>query len=550
MEEKAQGRWKALTIFLSLQVPTEAGTRKAYEDIRAWVQWLSANNCFCPDDSTRGFCKYGNIKCYISSPGQPDGSISDDKSIKRVLRMGPSDRGSRCLHTAVADLITNSFGSPLKKYCHFGPEVSILRNLLRTISTMEVDLRALFASSPIYYSKKHILKLRMQNEVPGLASSEHDRPGKFLCDFEWKDPGNGIKSQGVGVNMWALLSLVSLLGNKDIHCKARGRASQAILKLILKMSPAACTPGGMFPVRSFHERSVEPELVCVSMENRCDHFLRPIDDDNFAFNGVYSYCGLVNGKMPEDLLGCAGVQAMADFFQCDYVDIPPSEVYCQYNLQWKRYHHVYRREDETHGNIIIEEDRVVFTTEGGGCTWHIDHWEQELKKQNFLVLPMIWRSGALILLPDHDSVGCLVPDKTCNRISNYDHELMCYHALVDENEYVQVAVLDVFKTLITPGTELWIRSDTQLWEDLKEFLPPPPPGWTEEEADSRWIKARLNVPIVVDPKPGDVYLTVLQRSKNSLHVRDMSYRHIIGSPWELSVNAPEDKRFCINELSV
>lgn len=524
---------------------------KVYQEIRNWVAWLSANNCFCPDDSTRPFCKYGNIKCYISSPGQPDGSISDDKSIKRVLRMGPSDRGSRCLHTAVADLLTNSFGSPLKKYCHFGPEVSILKNLLRTISNMEVDLRALFASSPIYDTKKHITKLHMQSEVPGLATSDHNKPGKYLCDFEWKEPGNGIKSQGVGVNMWALLSLVSLLGNKDIHCKARGRASQAILKLILKMSPAACTPGGMFPVRSFHERSVEPELVCVSMENRCDHFLRPIDDDNFAFNGVFSYCGLVNGKMPEDLLGCAGVQAMADFFQCDYVEVPPSEVYCQYNLQWKRYHHVYRLEDDTHGNIIIEENHVVFNMDGEeGCTWDIDNWEQELKRNKFLVLPMIWRSGALILLPDQNTVGCLVPDKTCNKLSNYDHELMCYHALVDENEYVKVPVLDVLKTLITPGTILWIRSETQLWEDLRQLLPPPPGGLTEEEADSRWIKARLNVPIVVDPRPGDVYLTVLQRSKHSVHVRDMTYRHIVASPWELSAQPPMDERLWINELSV
>lgn len=525
--------------------------KEAYGKIRAWVQWLSWNNCFCPDDSSRPFCKQGNIKCYVSSPGNPDGSISDDKAVRRVLRMGPMDRGSRCLLTAVSDLISHSYGAPLRKYCHFGPELSILRNLLRSLTGMEVDLRALFNSSPIYNTKKHVQKLGLQSDVPGLGMFADDSPGKYVCEFEWKESGNGLKSQGLGVNMWALLTLVSLLGSKDIHCKARGRASQALLKLILKMSPSACTPGGVLPIRSFHDRSVEPEVVFVSLEGRCDHFLRPIDDDNFAFNGVFSYCGLVNGKMPEDLLGCAGVQAMADFFQCKYVEIPPSEVYCQYNLQWQRYHHIYRHDDGMEGNIYIDAENVSYSFDGwqSGETWPLDTWEQDLKKKGFLVLPTIWRSGALVLMPDRKSVGCLVPMRTPGKISNYDHEKQCYHAQVGEGEYVQVSPLYVLDNLINPGTEVWIRHGEQTWKSLRDFLPPAP-QLESRMANSRWIKARLNVPMVVDPKPGDVYLTVLQRSRASHYARDMSYRHLVASAWEISPVPPEDETLRITELHV
>jgi len=510
----------------------------------------------------RPFSVENNVKCYISSPGNADGGIQTDGSVKTILRFLSSEYGNMSAEYVVADLIYLVFGPELKQYCHISNEPSIIRNLIKTISLMEIDLRVIMDSSPIFDSNKHLRKLGLSRVLPGMCQPGHDRPDRFMRKFVWKSGNNSILSQGMGVNMWTLLTLASLVGNDSIHCKSRGRAAQSILSQILKMSPASTTPGNMVPIRSFHEKTNKPEFVCVPGYNRCDHFLRPINDQNFATHGVFSYCKHIKGHMPEDYLGVSGVLAISFFLQCDYKDVPPSQVKCHYNLIPERYHHIHKRSEDKNGNIYLHADGVHVTYDDDTCeNWDCDEWEHKLREHGFLVMPTIWRSGALVLLPDGSGVGCPVPSGTrravedqdgaaavaaLKYISNYDHINMGYHLLVEENTTTCVSVMYVLDNLVVPGKEVWIKGGSQAWEDLREFLPSS--DLSQDEADKRMIKARLNVPLILSPVPGIIYLTVLERPSGSAFASDISHRHVTASPWELSATPPPDPSMRISEL--
>jgi len=544
--------------------PAQTQRHRSYEAIKRWVQWLVENNCFCPEDANRPFCLDGNVKCYISSPGNAEGGIENDRTVKRILRMFPSERGSRTIDIYVAHLIYMWYGDQLKKYCHISNEPSIMQHLIRHVSGMELDLRVIMDSSPVFDTAKHIKKLGLHRVISGLAAEGSDKPDRFMREFTWKSQNNAIMSEGMGVNMWQLLVLASLIGNDSIHCKSRSRVSQSVLRQILKMAPSAATPGNLVSVRSFHERSNEPEFVLVPDAGRCEHFLRPIYDDGFALNGVPSYCAPVNGKMPEDYLGVSGVLAMANFLQCHYAEVPPKSVCCHYNLVPYRYHHVCRGSD-VEGNIYLDDDGVRLAYDDGAVEqWDLVEWEDKLKDREMLVMPTIWRSGTLVVCRDGATVGSLVNFGTRKSIeeadgddaaslrgfvSNYDHHKFCYHLLVAENSLSAVSVRYVLDNLVTPGTEVWIRGDTQPWEDLREFLPDAD-DMGEEQADQRMIRARLNVPLIKDPQPGIIYLTVLQKPRNSGFSHDSTYRHVTASPWEISPVPPAEPRMRITELLI
>ena len=133
----------------------------------------------------------------------------------------PGERGQRTLESVVGEYINNVYGRDLYRYCHFDKEPSILMLLLKSMSAMEVDLRGLLGGAPAYDTKKHVRKLRLQNMVPGLADSDSSDPDKFLRTFAWKAANGTVMSEGFGVNMWALLLMVSIWGPRTSTASSR-----------------------------------------------------------------------------------------------------------------------------------------------------------------------------------------------------------------------------------------------------------------------------------------------------------------------------------------
>jgi hypothetical protein len=318
---------------------------------------------------------------------------------------------------------------------------------MKSLMSTEIDLRALLGGAPIFDTKKHIRKLGLHRTLPGLSNSTHSKPDKFIKGFVWKSAATAVMSEGIGVNMWAILLMASLMGSDEIHCKSSSRVATSILSLILGLAPSAATPGNKIPVRSFNERSREPELVIVSGHNRCEHFLRPIEDDNLAMNGNYTYCQIDGKFVPEDYLGCAYVLEMCKFLKCKYEEVPPKHILGYYQLMQDRYYHVYRHPVDgvtmAEGVLLINKDGVYVEYhevgdddgEGVAATFTYIDWHAQLREHGLLVMPSIWRSGAAVLTgPELDVVGCIDPTGTrlsmdkygvsyqaTDFISNYDH---------------------------------------------------------------------------------------------------------------------------------
>ena len=486
--------------------------------------------------------------------------MSDSPDFKNILRFTPSQRAGRPVAQVLAELIFQVFGGELIRFCHFGTESCIIERLLEKLQSMKMDLRPILRGAPIYNSKKHIEKLGLQRELPGLCVRSYDKPDVFMKFGVWKTSGGGIGSEGASVNMWALLTAASLVGCNHIHCKSSSRFAQSVLRLILESAPAAATPGNVIPQRSFHEVSKEVESVLVPSGGRPENFLRPIDDGNFAASGIFTYCPVVDGEMPEDFLGCGYVREMAKFLKCKYHEVPPEHVHGHYQLVPGRHYCVYSKERELFGSLCVgEAGATIQTSDLTGASWEFDEWEDRLREERFLVMPMIWRSGALVALDDGE-VGCLVPDGTkasmeedgidCAglQVHNYDHFKFCYHALVDAKGGLRaLGVLDAFEKLVAPGTFLWIKPETATWETLSSQFPADA-SLSQEALSRRAVRVRLNVPNIPDPAAGKVHVTVIHRSAEALHSLDFEFKHLVVDPWELTAEQPEDPSSEIREL--
>jgi len=503
------------------------------------------------------FDKDANIKCYISSPGNSEGGVDTSLGGKTILRFLNPDNG-KSVEETVANLIYMAFGVELKQYCHMSHEPSIIQSVVKAVAGMIIDIRAIFGGAPIYDSAKHLTKLGLQNLLRGLCINRNDAPGPFMRCFTWRSHNKNVLSQGMGVNMWALLTLASIAGTDWIHCKTRDRAANVLSVMVLNMAPAGATPGNLMPHRSFHGKSIEPLWIQLSSKDRCHHYLRPMHDQNFALTGNYSICAPEKGCMPEDYLHCSSVLSLSWFLQCEYHEIPPAHMGCQYSLMPDCHYHIYRHSDGSEGNIFATETGVHFQdTDFLVETLDVDEWEDELKERGFLVMPMVFRSGALVLLQDGLNFGCPVPDGTRKSMEeggstesctfyNYDPYRFCYHLLVDENALMAVPVMYLIKNLVVPGQQLWIKPGSQAWENLREFFPDT--DLAEEQAEQRAISARLNVPLIVNPVPGIIYLTVLEKPRGTLYAGDVTHRHVTASPWELTLLPPAEPALRIMEL--
>jgi hypothetical protein len=254
------------------------------------------------------------------------------------------------------------------------------------------------------------------------------------------------------------------------------------------------------------------------------------------------------------------VLALAKLLQCEYKDVPPRHFRFSYSLMPSCYYHIYRASDGREGNLIANEFGVHVTySDAESETLDVDDWEEGLRDRDFLIMPAVFRSGALVRLQDLVNVGCPVPDGTRSSVQeqgglemdeymNYNHVQFCYHLLVDENAIMAVPVLYLIENLVVPGQEIWIKSGSQAWEDLRDFFPDT--DLPEEEAEKRMICARLNVPLILNPVPGIVYLTVLEKPRGSSYMGDVTHRHVTASPWELSLASPMNPKMKITELWV
>lgn len=541
-----------MTFRLCCQVSRTHEGRRCHEAIRAWVQWLLDHNCFCPGQYDRPFDPDSNVTCYITTPGTVDGGINEGSNFKHVLRYTQSERGADTPQHTIGRKLFKYFGAYLVRYCHFGIESSITERLVEKVQSMVVDLRPVLGCTSVYDAKKHLEKLGFHRELPGLCRHGGGGPDNFLkLPMLFKSHGGGVSSEGAGVNMFALLAAASLVGNDHVHCKAASRISQNVLKLMVKSAPVAVTPGNCVPVRSFNDQTCEAETVYCEPEGRPEHFLRPIRDDSFAHSGIFSVCPVdERGWLPEDLASCAAVYEQSKFLSCAYADVPPSKVAGHYQLVPGRYYALYSKAEDKLGTLLVDERGVnVVINDDTGVTWDFKDWHDELRKLGYLILPMIWRSGALVAVNDGANFACLAPDPDSVSRFNFSPEKLCYTAYEEEGaEMISVHPVTVLDNLVRPGTVVWVKPSTKAWKDLSVDFPAT--ELDEVEAAERMVQARLNLPTVPLPQAGKVHVTILQRHADAMRNSELDYRHVVLDPWELCPEPPARDDLKILELVI
>lgn len=533
--------------------------RHYLDAIRTWVTLCATERCFAPEDPDQPYDPESNISPYLSSPGTMQGGVNDGSRLKRVLRCTGDQKG-KPMDGVIAELISTAYGPELRKYCHFGKEVCIIALLVKELRAMVVDLRPLLGGLRVYDTAKHFRKLNLRHTAAGLERNTQTAPDTFLKTFTWKGAQGGADaSEGMGVNMWALLLLGSLIGNDELHTKNSSKVATSLLTLMLGMAPASSTPGGRVPVRSFNQRSGAPETVMVSTGKQPEHFMRAINDDKFAMQGEYTYCPQDDGAMPEDYLGCAHVLAMSKFIKCKYAEVPPHHLRGFYQLLQKRHYALVRKDnpnglEDTLGSLYIDHagGHITWTDAEGATLSHktpMTEWDAYIHEQGFLVMPMIWRSGAAVTTEDPVfTVGCLVSSGTRSSmaglsfatkpyVGNYDPVRFGYHAQIDEGQTVFMDTMTTHDRLIRPGSVMWVRPQSQTWEDLRDKFPV---VHCDPDEDTRHLRVRLNIPCVQAPEEGKLYVTILQKRANASQVQDCSYRHVCVDPWEVLVEKPED----------
>lgn len=230
-----------------------------------------------------------------------------------------------------------------------GPEQSVYSNAIVDLMTHWLpDCRQLI-SSRIFDSKRHLRKLGLEGQLPGVADwpADAERPPQFARSFLLYPPNSQVGPRAlavvcllltraggrqdpsamcVGVHAFGLLLCVALAGGPTLHPKISSNVARSLLREILRHAPACATPGNNILVRSFNLHTTMAERVIVPKQGRPTHFPRPVDDWNFASSGRFTFTRAIGRFVPEDAMHCGALFRYADLYGCDILELPAKEI--------------------------------------------------------------------------------------------------------------------------------------------------------------------------------------------------------------------------------
>ena len=507
---------------------------RSYAEIRNWIASLADSYSFLPEDCHQPFDANYNICSYISDPGTIEGNPIDEQ---QIFRMGCHDKNpAKSLHQRVAERISARYGKELYLHCHMGKDTSMIANALFACMTQFApDFRNLMENERFFDTARHIRKLGLEERYPGLARDGQDKtPGMIVKAFLHRG------GEAVGVNIWQLLVIGTLIGNRNLHAKCSSDFSRHVLSVILKHSPRAATPGNKIPVRSFNAQTGRQEYVTVDPENRPDFFIRPLEDSAFIESGVLTDCRCdpKTGLLPEDMLHCSHMQRASLLLCCKLWEVPVSFLAGDYSLVPGRTYALHQEETGNTGCVCVQNQEVIIRVwdntleEETQVPRNIcDDWQEEIKKLGCLVLPMISRPCAAVWDKERSKIGVLLPQegntlavwddqehKPTVKAPGDDQDKRPYSYLpylVKYGEHPEpITALDTIQSIVSIGAEFWLRPHSPSWEELRSKFPTPS---LSTDMNHTALRVRINVPDVASPDKTKIYVTTEQRSRKNIH---------------------------------
>ena len=516
-------------------------------------------NRFCPD-TDEPFSTHGNVSCYITSNGAADHRTEQYR--KGILRITDPKRNWEKVEDVlktVANQIKDVYGQQLFQSCHMGPEACVINNALHHLAhAFDMSARSL-CGERVYRSRDHLEKLGLLEQLPGVSNAEEDVPVPYVRRVLFtvrEGHAEEVRSGGLGVNLWSLLVMVSLIGNKDLNVHVSDDVARHLLQNVLSLSPAGCTPGNQLSLRSFNSFVKNEELV-LPARPRLHHFLRP-ESDTFASTGVLVLAPALEDSafLPEDLLHAPFFPEMWRRFKCKWDELPASAVRASYSLMPNTAYTWHRPGTGEHGLLTARSAESLimidhFTLEPGADRSVTDHtetllydkWEQAVREKGMVLTPVLWRAGACVQVQLTDTtrgVGVLVrPDGANTRL----HVESCsYVALVrrppdeDQSQHpsqlpsqpelpstVHLPLLTAISSLIPVGEPLYLN---HACIDKPEFRKP-----------GKVLKVRLNVPNTLEAEEGRVYVTChySDRAYGRPDVASLPSVTMTVDPWDLTL---------------
>ena len=291
--------------------------REDYAQILEFVRLCFINNRFCPADDAP-VCPTLNISCYISGDATAEHlPVNPKTSLLRVLPGKDKDDNHDISHK-VALRVAAQYGEELFSQCHMGPELSTYRlALVYLAERFAPDFRGLISAN-MFCSKQHLAALGLGQQASGMMDYVESAHPPFAKQFNIRGREQ-LQSQAIGVNIWSLLTVTSLIGSKDIHPDISNCFSNSLVEAILSHAPPASTPGNICPTPRFDHSGTANRLFVRDSPDRPKHFLRPYEP-SFVLNGVLPIAKAVGRFAPEDMLHASQLSGVN--LHCDIMEIP------------------------------------------------------------------------------------------------------------------------------------------------------------------------------------------------------------------------------------
>lgn len=316
--------WKGLNHFFdSDEPPTEEGVfMEEYVAIRTFVVECIDNRRFSPAEEGDWDIQ-NNISCYITGEGRENlGPLHENSGFLRFSYSKDKPGDENSLFNKVAARFLKMKGRDMFKTCHMGPERISYKLAFEDLLKYSPDFRGL-ASHRTYFSKKHFVKMGLLQFLPGLTDYAEVESPPFAKHVMFKEDDQ-VKSEALAVNIWTLLTMVSMAGQILVHPSISESFSMGITTEVLAKSPPGSTPGNMPWTRIF-DRNSKPMRMFIPAENRPEHYLRP-EDDTFPSTGILPLARSIDRWLPEDIFHCPWLCMLARTLCCNLKEVPASAV--------------------------------------------------------------------------------------------------------------------------------------------------------------------------------------------------------------------------------
>lgn len=344
--------------------------------------------------------------------------------------------------------------------------------------------------------------------------------------------------------------LGSFIGDVEaLHPKIINDLCGNLIKQVLLYAPAGSIPGNYVELRSFDCYTGRLETLTLDEDHfTTESFLRPYDV-SFAESGNISYCKNIGNFAPEDVLHMGSLCEIARRIGCKVFEIPATAEVTYY-IRPKKAYCVHNPLTASSGFLIFDGKSIMMDCmdEGGGggnsSSLSLLNWQEEMKKEGYIMLPMVWRSGACVAM-DADNIGCLVPPEEHEEVANdgnFCMEGFEYRALVRYGLQEKVPVMQMLQTLLAIGQRLYLKMESQSAAIVLRRLTVDIHG---SELNRHALQVHLSAPNVLNPEKGKVFVVCLvcKMNGNVRSVKGSASEVLVVDPWELIMQPGERKIF-------